>query len=395
MTANQASLRASAGAQRCSLIERRLRRYSCAAQPRVRALADRHPRLADLAVSFPPLLFALALPRPGENPELAIACAIQGRPLNAVAAAAGVPRWLRRLPVDGLTRPLPRLPTSELFGRRIVNYVPRSPKLTTAWLELVADAAQWGSEPFAVWIAREIARDVKVLKADKLRLLAIWTWFSQQPQTSGFRLMETPWHSEMRFDPAIGAARAWYERLVLELGLGEWQIADPWLRPGPFDGHDFVPLDSAERLADEAAAMENCLATYCYDVVDDHCRLWSIRREGRRIASFEVRRHPRRPLLHIEQLSGMRNEVAPIEIWWLATRWLQQHDLPSIRPEPCSRAPGEPDMAAWRKLWRPYWLAKRRIPSWLPLRPSWNAFYVLGEAPRRRRRRGGRRRNRR
>jgi hypothetical protein len=27
------------------------------------------------------------------------------------------------------------------------------------------------------------------------------------------------------------------------------------------------------------------------------------------------------------------------------------------------------DQAAWVALWRPYWLEKRRIPSWLPLAP--------------------------
>ena len=118
MTAKQVSLRASAGTPRHDLIERRLRRYSPAAQPRVRALAARHPRLADLALSFPPLLCALALPRPGEDPELAVACAIEGRPLGEVAAAAGIPRWLRRLPVDGLSRPIPVLPSGELCRAR-------------------------------------------------------------------------------------------------------------------------------------------------------------------------------------------------------------------------------------------------------------------------------------
>src|SRR5262249_11967967 len=256
MTTNQVSLRASAGTHRHALIERRLRQYSRAAQPRVRALAEQHPRLADLALSFPPLLFALALPPPGDDPEPATACAVQGRSLGDIPAPADLPRWLRRLPVDGLTRPLPVLPNGELFGRRIVNHFPRSPKLTTGWLAMVSEAVQCGSDPFAIWIAREIVRDAKVLKTDKLRLLALWTWFSQQPQTDGYRLMETRWHYGMRFDAAIGAARAWHEQASFELGLGEWQVADLWLRPGPFDGYNFVPLDSAERLAEEAAAME-------------------------------------------------------------------------------------------------------------------------------------------
>jgi hypothetical protein len=376
MTANQPSLRASAGPPRHLLIERRLRKYSPVAQPRVRALATRHPRLADLAVSFPLLLFALALPRPGDDPEPAIARAIRGRRLGEVAAAAGVPWWLRRLPVDGLTHPLPALPAGEPFGRRIANHFPRSPKLTAAWLEAVSDAAQWGSEPFAIWFAREIVRDAQMLKRNprQLRLLAVWAWFSQQPETDGYRLMDTPWRFDMQFDAAIGAARAWLDRLALELSLGETQVLDLWLRPGPFDGYEFVPLDSVESLVEEATAMENCVRTYASSIAANVCRLWSIRKDGRRIANLEVRRDSGHPLLYINQLTAVRNEDAPIEIWWLATRWLHQHDLITIRPE---RRRGSLSVAWWRRLWRPYWCAKRRFPSWLPLAPSWRAIHEL------------------
>lgn len=376
MTANQTSPRASAGAPRPPLIERRLRRFAPPAQAQVRALAQRHPRLADLAASFPPLLFALALPRPGHDPAYAIACVIEGRPLGEAAAAADIPLWLRRLPVDGLTRPLPALPSSELFGRRIANHVPRSPKLTAAWLAAVSDAAGWVNEPFAVWMGREIVRDANVLRSDNLPLLHLWAWYSQRPETDGHRLMATPWRYEMGFSGALEAARTWLGRLRLELTLGERQITDLWLRPGLFEDHDFVPLDTAERIDQEAGAMENCLRRYAYSVADGCCRLWSIRRGSQRIATFDVRRD--QPLLYINQLEAARNERASAEIWWLATRWLHQHDLMSIGvPQRADRHP-QPDIAVWRKLWRPYWLAKRQLPAWLPLAPSWLALAALG-----------------
>ncbi|BBB97389.1 hypothetical protein M2212_004356 [Bradyrhizobium elkanii] len=52
-------------ATRSVLLERQLRRYHPHVQGKVRALAMRHTRLADLAASFPALLFALAVPRAG------------------------------------------------------------------------------------------------------------------------------------------------------------------------------------------------------------------------------------------------------------------------------------------------------------------------------------------
>jgi hypothetical protein len=35
------------------------------------------------------------------------------------------------------------------------------------------------------------------------------------------------------------------------------------------------------------------------------------------------------------------------------------------------------DRASWVSLWRPYWLAKRRIPGWLPIAPSRDALGML------------------
>jgi hypothetical protein len=74
------------------------------------------------------------------------------------------------------------------------------------------------------------------------------------------------------------------------------------------------------------------------------------------------------PLLIIRELRLARNNHAPVEVWWAATRWLHQHDLSRIDLKQRSTVPL--DAATWRTLWRPYWLAKRRIPAWLPLGPS-------------------------
>jgi hypothetical protein len=265
-----------ADARRDSLIERRLRRYSPRAQAPVCALAARHPRVADLAISFPALLFALAVPRRGIDPERAIARAIDGRALAEVAAAAGVSLWLRKLPVDALVSPLPPLPDGELFRRRIANHLPRSPKLAPTWLTTVADAAMWGHEPLAIWIARELTRDPRAVSIPWPWSIVLWAWFSLQPGTRGHRMIDKPWHAEMRFKAARDAAEAWRTRVALYANLGDAPIADMWLQPGHVDGYEFAPLDTCDGFADEAAAMENCLCTYGYRVAHNWDRVWSV-----------------------------------------------------------------------------------------------------------------------
>jgi hypothetical protein len=375
MLSHTARPRDSAGVEESRvLVERRLQRYSAAAQTAVRTVARRHGRVADLAVSFPVLLFALALPRREIDPACALAAAIDGRPLADVAQAAGVPLWLRRMPVDALAKPLPQLPDSDLFRRRIVNHLPRSPKLAPVWLDAVSFAAQVAHEPFAIWIARALTRDAKEFNVGQLRLLGLWAWFSMHPGTTGHRLMPRPWHPAMSFKTAREAAWDWQTRVGLHINLGEAPIADMWLSPGCVDNFEFVPLRCADDIVAEAAAMENCVETYGYSLAHNRSRLWSVRMNGRRVATLQLSQYAGDPLVMIRQLKGERNRKVPVEMWWAARQWLHRHDLPSIdmRPHPWDKAPL--DDAAWRSLWKPYWMAKRRIPAWLPLKASRDAF---------------------
>src|SRR5262247_4581681 len=105
------------GTAHSDLVERRFQRYCPRFQGAVRALAMRHSRIADLAVSFPALLFALAAPRAGLDPTRALDLAVEGAALADVAAAASLPMWLRRLAPEALTGPIMTLPDGEFFRR--------------------------------------------------------------------------------------------------------------------------------------------------------------------------------------------------------------------------------------------------------------------------------------
>ena len=180
------------GAGRSDLLERRLRRYHPRFQGTVRALAMRHSRIADLAASFPALLFALAVPRPGLDPAPALARVIDGSALAEAAAAADLPMWLRKLPPEAFAHPIARLPDGDLFRRQIANHLPRSPKLAPTWLQAVADVAELAHESAAVWIARELVREPRRVNPARLRLISLWSWFSVQQATFGNRTDRPP-----------------------------------------------------------------------------------------------------------------------------------------------------------------------------------------------------------
>ena len=248
----------------------------------------RHSRVADLAVSFPALLFALAVPRPGLDPARAIERAIEGVSLAKVAAAADVPLWLRRLPPEALSRPIARLPDGEVFRRQIANHMPRSPKVAPIWLQAVADIADLAHEAVAVWIAREIAREKRGMNLNRLRRVGLWAWFSGQPDTLGRSMIQQPWTPDMRIGSALDAADDWLTNIGLHVNLGREPIADVWLQPARVAGYDFLPLASVSDITEEAAAMRNCLRTYGYRLAHNRSRLWSVRKDGQRVATLSV-----------------------------------------------------------------------------------------------------------
>ncbi|MDA9525237.1 hypothetical protein XI06_34260 [Bradyrhizobium sp. CCBAU 11434] len=364
-------------AGRSDLLERRLRRYHPHVQGAVRAFALRHARLADLAASFPALLFTLAVQRNRLDPVCAVAAVIDGAALAQVAALANLPMWLRKLPPESFVRPIPHLPDGELFRRQIANHLPRSPKLAPTWLQLVAEAAELAHEPLAAWIAREYVRDPRQVPLARLRRIALWAWFSAEPATSGHDLIERRWTPDMRIDAAGSAAGDWQTAVALHANLGRQPIADMWLRAGRMAGYEFLPLDSMFAITEEAKAMRNCLRTYGDGLAHDQTRVWSVRKDGERVATLQIASRYRDPLPNIVQLKGPGNSEASRELWWAARQWLHKHDLSQVVIKRRSWGTAPLDRESWVSLWRPYWLAKRRIPDWLPLAPSRAALEAL------------------
>jgi len=343
----------------------------------VRTLAMRHSRIADLAASFPALLFALAVPRPGRDPAPALARVIDGRALAEVAAAADVPMWLRKLPPEALVRPIARLPDGEVFRRQIGNHLTRSPKLAPTWLQVVADVAELAHEEAAAWIARELVHGPQRVNSARLRLVSLWSWFSVESATFGHKLIDRPWTPSMRIGPALAAADDWRTNIALHVNLGAQPISDVWLQAGRVAGYDFLPLNSISAITEEARAMRNCLRTYGYNLAHNRSRLWSVRRDGERVATLRLGCRFRDPLPNIVELKGAGNAAVSRELWWAARQWLHMHDLSEINIEWRDWNTAPLDRATWLSLWRPYWLAKRRIPEWLPVAPSRNALEAL------------------
>jgi hypothetical protein len=361
---------------RSDLTEQRLREFRPEIRGPVKALARRHRNLADLAVSFPAALFALAHPRKGFDPEPAIRAVVAGEPLDVVAGFAGTPRWLRHVEPRLLTAGLPALADSPFLRRTIVNHLPRKAKHAAFWFATVSAAARDGTEEFAVWCARQLSHGREKDLTKRLHLLALWAWYSAHPDTRGYALIEQAFDPSVTLKGAIVRAERWQLELELHLYLAGCAVDDPWFTAATVEGYDFVPLRTEGEIRAEAQAMQNCLRTYGYSIASGGTRLWSIRRDGTRVATLSAKRTPQR-FVCIAEVKAAQNKPAPDEVLHAVQRWFFTQAQWQVPPRNGKLPRITWSHDSWRVLWRPYWLAKRRIPQWLPLTPSRNAFARL------------------
>ena len=300
------------------------------------------PELEDLADSFPALLFALVsgFATPVRR---ARACELvcDGAPLREAADTLGLAWWLRKLPAQAFTEPLPAFPTDREFAFRIASLIPREARRLPIWLARVGYAYECGGEAYALWIARQ--SDLSSPPEDVFMFMAAWAWFGLHPGHLGHRLLRRLWTSEMSFKRAREEMIVWRQRLRLVDCLGPG-IESPWLNDGVASGYSFVALRTVDDFISESVSLENCLDQYADHLHSGLTALYSIRKGARRIACVEIGRHGQEATMpNILQLRGPRNRRAQPEVWQAAFGLDGQ---PAPRTARCTAARADADQAA-------------------------------------------------
>lgn len=347
-------------------------RFASPTRREVRRLMRTSGRLADLTEVFPGAIYAIATRRgPSANRLQALSLVEQGAPLKAVARALDLPLWLKKLGPETFTGDLPALPMSETFARRIAARLPSACESPSFWLASIAFAAEAAHEDFAVWLAEQRLFTEPGEPRRLFGVLAAYAWFSGALLTRGHGLIVVPWRQEIAFDTAICAAKSWLNRVRLIMQLGPGVITDTWLVEATVGATTIVPLIEARDILEEAQAMQNCADQYADRVARDKCRLFSIRRNGMRIATMEVGPHPRETgVLTIVQLKARHNMPAPVDVWQAAHGWLATQT--GLKRLPQMMAPERPlDNLVWQNVLAPYrrqaggapWLAELATPA--------------------------------
>lgn len=351
--------------------QRQVSRFPVSSRPAIRALVRKVPLAADLAHVFPGLLHAIASRHGSEaQRDACLAMLERGAQLKIIAKTLDLPMWLRRLPPEVFVRDLSHLPLSDSFARRVQSRVPARPADCVSWLESVRFANRAAGEDFALWIARQRSACHSLDAEWRLGILAAYAWYSRNPLEDAHRLIWSRWRSEMSLETAVCASKSWFNRILLLIHLPQNRPIDPWLSAMTLDTFSFVPLTSAEALLAESRAMNNCADQYAMAIASDRCRLFSVRREGMRVATLEITPHIReRGAFAIAQLKANCNVPAGLDIWQATYRWMAEQPRLLDAATLATGVRSEPDEDVWTQVFGGYRSLHDGAP-WIPSKPT-------------------------
>lgn len=338
-------------------LKERLEAFPTEQRPQIKALAA-WPELADLALSFPGVLFALVTGYASrDRKERTIRALLEGAPLKQAAQMLGLPMWLRKLPAEAFSAPLAGAPQWTDLDTHVANLVPADPETARAWLAAVVIAAQSCDEDFALWTAGWAARHSRALAAAQgeasLRWLAAWAWHGGQRGTPGYRLLRRPWTAAIGHRRALDEMTVWRQRVALAILLEAGRNV-PRPASGEALGLAFVALETAEDYIVEADLMDNCLDQFAERLTQGYSRVFAVRQNGRSVASLEIGLHDLEPSMPvIRQLRGPRNRRVAPSVWQAAYAWLGDQPPRPVSPERWRPSASGLRNAA-RTLWEPY-----------------------------------------
>jgi hypothetical protein len=355
--------------ERSATLERKisfaLSTYGRSHRQAVTQVAARHPALADLALSFPALLFVAAVPHKGIDRDRLQKAVIEGQSLRDLARLAGLPLWTRKLKPQAFEKPLLNIPDGEWFARQIPNFIPKRARKQAKWLECVAFSNRWGTPAFALWVAQHDNQLPKYGTLNWLFYIGLWCWFCENKETDFGRLVSKGFHPRQDLKQVARLANDWIANVNLHLYVQITPSQSKFVSR-IVNEFEFVNLSSTSMIVEEAEAMHNCLKGYGHDISFWSVELWSVRKEGRRVATLSLANSYIDSLPMISEIKACNNEEVSREVALAARKWFAMHDLEHIQFED-REVRDEARRMGWIKGFKPYWIAKKAFPTQLRL----------------------------
>ena len=114
-------------------------------------------------------------------------------------------------------------------------------------------------------------------------------WVHANTRGNGRQFVTRRFTPSMALRTAIQASHEWHEAVASHMDdAGDLALPPPWYPPATQGGFDIVPLTTSADLYREGHAMHHCVATYVDQVRQGTSYIFSVRKDGKRIATVSL-----------------------------------------------------------------------------------------------------------
>lgn len=175
-----------------------------------------------------------------------------------------------------------------------------------------------GNTDFIKWVIKQVPTMPVMGKHESIRMLsnmADWVF-------SNMDLGIKKFNEKISYSTAVKRSNDWHMAMSL---LHKSKIKNTVFSPPPIegtvvDGYEIIPLICTHDLIDEGNIMNHCVGGYTSFVLNGHSYVYSIRKDGHRIATLDI--NPKIKI--INQLQGPENTSVDKKVTKIITKWIKQ-----------------------------------------------------------------------
>jgi hypothetical protein len=254
------------------------------------------------------------------------ACLVdRGARLRDVAAVMDIPMALRHV------KPGVAHLSTEVFCEcpELLSFMPDTTPQQLIWLRVVDWACRKIDADFGAWAARHVAEIPGRSHREVGGFLAnISDWATAEAGSPGHEFVTRPFTPSMSLKTATSLSAEWHEAVANNLAGPNAAFPPAWLPAAKIGNTEIVPIEDAATLYREGSAMHHCVGTYYERVQSGELYVYSMQRDGERVATLALGRYDGE--VYLDQIRGACNIEPPKEIIATVRRWLhaKKHSRP-------------------------------------------------------------------
>ena len=240
----------------------------------------------------------------------------RGARLRDVAAVMQIPMALRRVKPGAA-----HLAVACHNPEWIISLMPDSLPRMRTWLRAVDHAHLRAGPDLAEWTAGH-AFQIPVESENEILSFVhdLADWVRASHGNDGHQFVVRPFRPTMSLRTVTKLSGEWHEAVASNLTGPQHTFPAPWFPAAKVNGVEIIPIDNSADLDREGASMHHCVGTYAEEVRAGRYYVYSICRDGERLATAGLILIGDRVRLH--EIRGPCNAAVPKQITAIVQRWL-------------------------------------------------------------------------